>query len=63
MIQVQIWKEAALFNSDIDFKSTANGIALCAGCHRKFDNAVDPGFVFFPTDLQFFIDFEIIDQD
>jgi hypothetical protein len=61
--QVQIWKEAALFNSDTDFKTVANGIALCPTCHRQFDNAADPGFVFFPTDLEFFIDFEINDQD
>ncbi|QKX60439.1 uncharacterized protein TRUGW13939_07584 [Talaromyces rugulosus] len=61
--QVQIWKEAALFNSDTDFKTIANGIALCPTCYRNFDNTADPGFIFFPTDLQFFIDFEINDQD
>jgi hypothetical protein len=35
-----------------------NGIALCQPCHTEFDQTVDPGFVFLPTNLQYFIDFE-----
>ena len=39
-------------------KSHLNGIPLCKQCHGQFDHAEDPGFVFVPVDLQFFIDFE-----
>ncbi|KAJ6109976.1 hypothetical protein N7486_002211 [Penicillium sp. IBT 16267x] len=28
----------------------------------KFDLALDPGYVFFPSDIQYFIDFELADQ-
>ncbi|KAJ9634076.1 hypothetical protein H2199_009107 [Coniosporium tulheliwenetii] len=35
-----------------------NGIPLCATCHDNFDDINSPGFIFFPSDLQFFIDFE-----
>ncbi|TID21234.1 hypothetical protein E6O75_ATG04629 [Venturia nashicola] len=35
-----------------------NGIALCPLCHVNFDDISAPGFVFFPADLQYFINFE-----
>ncbi|KAL8933549.1 MAG: hypothetical protein Q9216_006318 [Gyalolechia sp. 2 TL-2023] len=38
--------------------STANGIALCPTCHVLFDAHDFPGWVFLPTDLQYFVDFE-----
>lgn len=36
----------------------ANGVSLCDNCHVGFDAFDYPGLVFFPTDLQYFIDFE-----
>ncbi|KAJ9634899.1 hypothetical protein H2199_008763 [Coniosporium tulheliwenetii] len=35
-----------------------NAIPLCPSCHRAFDNVNDPGLVFIPTDIPYFIDFE-----
>ncbi|KAK4920750.1 hypothetical protein LTR66_016714 [Elasticomyces elasticus] len=35
-----------------------NAIPLCPSCHRAFDNVNDPGFVFIPTDMPYFVDFE-----
>lgn len=37
-----------------------NGIQLCVACHRNFDNSY-PAWVFIPTDIQFFINFETSD--
>ncbi|KAK5008198.1 hypothetical protein LTR28_004294 [Elasticomyces elasticus] len=36
----------------------ANAVPLCPLCHRNFDSLDDPGLVFIPTDIQYFIDFE-----
>jgi hypothetical protein len=33
-------------------------VPLCPTCHREFDATQCPGFIFFPSNLQFFIDFE-----
>lgn len=41
--------------------SPLNAMALCPSCHRQFDTAIDPGLAPLPTDLQYFIDFEIKD--
>ncbi|KAK4994801.1 hypothetical protein LTR66_005242 [Elasticomyces elasticus] len=41
-----------------DYLGVDNGIPLCATCHDNFDDINSPGFIFFPSDLQFFIDFE-----
>ena len=38
-------------------------MALCPLCHENFDNADDPGFVFFPIDIPFFIKWEIRDKE
>jgi hypothetical protein len=38
-----------------------NSISLCPNCHSEFDNTSLPGFVFFPHDLQYFIEFECSD--
>ncbi|KAJ9653321.1 hypothetical protein H2201_009153 [Coniosporium apollinis] len=35
-----------------------NAIPLCPSCRRAFDNVNDPGLVYIPTDIQYFIDFE-----
>lgn len=40
----------------------ANTIPLCPSCHVEFDLAIDPGYIFFPTDLQFFINYELADR-
>ncbi|KAI4120915.1 MAG: hypothetical protein LQ338_006679 [Usnochroma carphineum] len=38
-----------------------NGIRLCALCHPSFDNAELPAWVFVPSNLDFFINFERAD--
>lgn len=45
-----------------DLRGVQNGVALCPICHVMFDRSVDPAFVFFPNDLQFFIDWELRDR-
>lgn len=35
-----------------------NGLPLCPNCHFQYDKPRDPGWVFFPADLQYFIDEE-----
>ncbi|KAE8389608.1 hypothetical protein BDV23DRAFT_194289 [Aspergillus alliaceus] len=59
--QLDVWFEAGLLNFSL--LSAANGIPLCGTCHIQFDRAHDPGFVFIPTDLQYFIDFELEDRE
>ncbi|KAL1969800.1 hypothetical protein VTN77DRAFT_7309 [Rasamsonia byssochlamydoides] len=51
--QARLWDESGLIN----FSSTSarNAIPLCPTCHNQFDLAADPGFLFIPTDLQYFI--------
>ncbi|TKA45114.1 hypothetical protein B0A49_13658 [Cryomyces minteri] len=51
-------------NSLITFEhlgSEQNAIALCGTCHANFDNTNQPGFVFLPTNLRYFIEFEKTD--
>ncbi|KIV98883.1 uncharacterized protein PV09_09373 [Verruconis gallopava] len=36
---------------------------LCPTCNREFDNTQCPGFIFFTSNLQFFIDFERQDYE
>ncbi|KIV89118.1 hypothetical protein PV10_08718 [Exophiala mesophila] len=38
-----------------------NGLPLCPSCHRAFDDINNPGLIFIPTDLEYFIDFELKD--
>jgi hypothetical protein len=54
---VDLWRDAGLLNFQLT--SVANGVPLCCTCHLEFDRSEDPGFVFIPLDLQYFIDFEI----
>lgn len=49
----------------LDFEVSSavqNGIILCSICHRNFDNHLNPSWVFYPSDLDFFIDFELEDR-
>ncbi|KAK1144971.1 hypothetical protein N8T08_004686 [Aspergillus melleus] len=39
-----------------------NGIPLCPTCHRNFDDLFNPGFVFIPTDLEYFREYEEADK-
>lgn len=38
-----------------------NAVVLCSQCHIKFDMMQDPGWTFFPSDLNYFIDYEAND--
>ncbi|KAJ5280235.1 hypothetical protein N7478_005607 [Penicillium angulare] len=58
--QTEVWEQAGLFK--FQYKTAANAIPLCGACHAEFDCAIDPGYVFFPDDLQYFIDYETKDQ-
>ena len=40
-----------------------NGIPLCPSCHRAFDDINNPGLVFVPTELYYFIEFEEKDHE
>ena len=50
LIQVQLWAEKGLINFSLT--SPINAIPLCPLCYTQFDLANDPGFVFFPNDLE-----------
>jgi hypothetical protein len=41
--------------------SVSNGIALCPTCHVNFDTYEDPGLVIVPSNLEFFVQYEIAD--
>ncbi|KAL4783399.1 hypothetical protein BJX76DRAFT_358038 [Aspergillus varians] len=43
--------------------SDTNGICLCPTCHAKFDDQRDPKLSFYPSDIQFFIRFELRDKE
>ncbi|EDN02656.1 hypothetical protein I7I51_07656 [Histoplasma capsulatum] len=43
--------------------AAGNAVPLCPLCHDQFDLATDPGFLFIPTDLQYFIQFELKDRE
>ncbi|KAH8431475.1 uncharacterized protein LDX57_009138 [Aspergillus melleus] len=47
---------------NFDVTSTQNAMALCPVCHRLYDDGWDPGFTFWPVDLDFFIRFELRDR-
>jgi hypothetical protein len=40
-----------------------NVITLCATCHQNFDRIDDPGWIFHPTDIKYFIQFECHDRE
>lgn len=43
-------------------RSQLNGIGLCPTCHTKYDDHCDPKITFYPTDIEFFIRFELRDR-
>ncbi|KAJ5178231.1 uncharacterized protein N7500_000930 [Penicillium coprophilum] len=43
-------------------KTPKTQFPLCGSCHTELDMSLDPGYVFFPTDLQYFIDLERRDR-
>ncbi|EGC47023.1 conserved hypothetical protein [Histoplasma capsulatum var. duboisii H88] len=43
--------------------TSGNAVPLCPTCHNQFDLVTDPGFLFIPTDLQYFIKFELKDRE
>lgn len=48
---------------NFNLRGPENGVALCPVCHANFDDAQDPGFVFFPVDIPFFIKRELEDRE
>ncbi|PYI06724.1 hypothetical protein BO78DRAFT_109942 [Aspergillus sclerotiicarbonarius CBS 121057] len=58
--QVNVWAELGLIGFSIN--SDINAIPLCAACHDQFDCVLDPGLIIVPTDLQYFINFELKDR-
>ena len=60
-MQAPLWAGIGLIGFSIT--SIANAIPLCPPCHGQFDCHIDPGLVFIPTDLQYFIDFELNDKE
>lgn len=59
-LQRTLLQRRGLLNFDI--AGVENGVALCPTCHRAFDDLGNPGIVFLPTDLAYFICFEENDQ-
>ncbi|KAL3463725.1 hypothetical protein BJX64DRAFT_256764 [Aspergillus heterothallicus] len=59
--QVPLWIEMSLLNFSLT--SANNGIPLCPTCHIEFDRSEDPGFIFLPVDIPFFIEFELRDRE
>ncbi|KAB8227564.1 uncharacterized protein BDW43DRAFT_242985 [Aspergillus alliaceus] len=59
--QASLWVELGLI--DFPLTSVLNAIPLCPSCHDQFDCLNDPGFVFIPKDLQFFIEYELKDRE
>ncbi|KAL9593164.1 MAG: hypothetical protein Q9219_007656 [cf. Caloplaca sp. 3 TL-2023] len=41
-----------------DIHQAQNGMYLCVGCHRALDDHEDPGWVFVPANLDFFLQLE-----
>jgi hypothetical protein len=61
-VKTDRWDKAGLIPSGTNLKSKENAIFLCKSCHCQYDNAYNPGIVFFPADLEFFIEWEKADQ-
>ncbi|OAP54559.1 hypothetical protein AYL99_11007 [Fonsecaea erecta] len=38
-----------------------NGVPLCPSCHRAFDDLNNPGLIFIPSELEYFVSFELKD--
>lgn len=39
-----------------------NGMMLCPNCHAIFDDMLNPGWIFVPADLEYFINYELEDR-
>jgi hypothetical protein len=61
IVQVEYLSERGLLGFDL--MSVQNAVVLCPNCHVDLDTALDPGVVFFPEDLDYFIDFEKRDYE
>ncbi|PLB35932.1 uncharacterized protein BDW47DRAFT_57549 [Aspergillus candidus] len=59
--QIPLWSDMSLLNFSLT--SADNGIPLCPTCHVEFDRSEDPGFIFLPVDIPFFIEFELKDRE
>ncbi|KAL4944059.1 hypothetical protein BDV06DRAFT_188221 [Aspergillus oleicola] len=59
--QNPLWIDMSLLNFSLG--STDSGILLCPTCHTEFDRFDDPGFIFLPVDIPFFIEFELRDRE
>ncbi|KAG5291647.1 pyruvate dehydrogenase kinase [Histoplasma ohiense] len=59
--QAQLWNEFGLITFPLT--SVGNAVPLCPLCRNQFDLVADPGFLFIPTDLQYFIQFELKDRE
>ncbi|KAE8381464.1 hypothetical protein BDV26DRAFT_255660 [Aspergillus bertholletiae] len=59
--QAPLWVELGLI--DFPLTSVLNAIPLCPSCYDQFDCLTDPGFIFIPKDLQFFIEYELKDRE
>ena len=57
---MEFWEYCGLIK--FSYSSPANSIPLCPNCYDQYTSSSDPGFVFFPTDLKFFIDYELRDR-
>lgn len=55
------WSDMSLLNFALT--SADNGTPLCPTCHVEFDRSEDPGFIFLPVDIPFFIDSELKDRE
>lgn len=59
-LKASFWQQAGLL--PFAHKSVANCVPLCAQCHKAFDRPDDPSYVFLPSDLEFFITWELEDR-
>jgi hypothetical protein len=60
IFQVQILAQKGLINFQL--KSAMNRIGLCASCHVRYEDQLDPRLTFYPQDIDFFIFFELRDR-
>lgn len=60
-MQVRHLESLGLMNFETE--SYLNAIALCPTCHFRFDDAFDPGFIIVPSDLDYFIEYELRDRE
>lgn len=59
--QIPLWPDISLLNFALTLAD--NGIPLCPTCHVEFDRSEDPGFIFLPVGIPFFIEFELEERE